>query len=153
MEVDRSLIGTSTDPYVIEVERGQIRRFAEAVGDSNPMWVDRDYARSQGYDDVIAPPTFPVSFQMSGIPVWLENLDRKRFLAGEQRFDYVRPIRVGDVLTCRMTLVDVEQKEGRSGKMDLILQDVAGVDAEGNEVFKHRRTTVYRGAGNVVRGS
>ncbi|MDX2484983.1 MAG: MaoC family dehydratase N-terminal domain-containing protein [Pseudodonghicola sp.] len=153
MEIDTSLIGASTAPYVIAVERGEIRRFAQAIGDSNPLWLDRDFARSHGYDDVIAPPTFPVSFQMPGIPIWWEGLDRKRFLAGEHRFSYVRPIGVGDVLTCRMTLTDVEHKEGRSGRMDLMLQEVRGVDQGGAEVFSHRRITVYRGAGNALRGS
>lgn len=153
MEIDTSLVGTSTDPYVIEVERGEIRRFAEAIGDPNPLWVDPEFARSQGHDDVIAPPTFPVSFQMPGNPIWWEGLDRKRFLAGEHRFTYVRPIGVGDVLTCRMTLLDVERKEGCSGPMDLMFQEVLGVDQAGAQVFTHRRTTVYRGAGNPLRGS
>ena len=153
MQIDKSLIGVSTDPYVIEVERGQIRRFAEAIGDDNPLWLDRDYARAQGYDDVIAPPTFPVSFQVPGTPIWWQNLDRKRFLAGEHGFSYVRPVCAGDVLTCRMTLVDVERKEGRSGVMDLMHQEVRGIDAKGEEVFTHRRITVYRGAKSVVSGS
>ena len=153
MEIDTSLIGTSTEPYVIEVERGAIRRFAEAIGDTNPLWVDPDFARAQGYEDVIAPPTFPVSFQMPGIPIWWRGLDRKRFLAGEHRFSYARPIHVGDVLACRMTLVDVERKQGRSGSMDLMLQEVRGVGGNGDDVFTHRRITVYRGAGNALRGS
>lgn len=153
MEIDRNLIGESTEPYVIEVERGEIRRFAEAICDANPLWLDSEYARAQGYRDIIAPPTFPVSFQVPGVPVWWQNLDRRRFLAGEHRFSYIRPISVGDVLTCRMTLIDVEHKDGASGKIDLMLQEVRGDDAEGNEVFTHRRTTIYRGAGTVLRGS
>jgi len=153
MEIDKSLIGERTESYEIEVERGQIRRFAAAIGDDNPLWVDREFARAQGYADVIAPPTFPVSFQVPGTPIWWQNLDRKRFLAGEHGFTYIRPICAGDRLTCRMTLVDVERKEGRSGVMDLMHQEVRGVDAQGDEVFTHRRITVYRGAKSVVSGS
>ena len=33
-EIDRSLIGTETAPFTAEVERGAIRRFAEAIGDT-----------------------------------------------------------------------------------------------------------------------
>ena len=36
----------------------QIRGFAEAVGDLNPLYLDPDAARQAGYPDVIAPPTF-----------------------------------------------------------------------------------------------
>lgn len=153
MEIDKNLIGVSTDSYIIEVERGQIRRFAEAIGDDNPLWLDRDFARLQGYADVIAPPSFPVSFQVPGTPIWWQNLDRKRFLAGEHSFTYVRPVCAGDVLTCRMTLVEVERKEGRSGQMDLMHQEVHGIDASGEHVFTHRRITVYRGAKSIVSGS
>lgn len=153
MEIDRSLIGRSTEPYVVEVERGAIRRFADAIGDPDPVWRDPEYAKSLGHADVIAPPTFPVSFVMPGTPPWWEGLDRKRFLAGEQGFHYVRAITAGDVLTCRMVLLDVLRKEGRSGVMDLMVQEVRGVDAGGRDVFTHRRTTVYRGPKNVVRGS
>lgn len=153
MEIDRSLIGTSSDAWIVEVERGAIRRFAEAIGDDNPLWRDAEFARAQGYPDVIAPPSFPVSFVMPDIPPWWEGLDRKRFLAGEHGFSYTRPITVGDVLSCRMTLLDVTRKEGRSGSMDLMLQEVRGLDAEGRDVFAHRRTTVYRGLDSKVRGS
>lgn len=153
MEIDRSLIGTSSESWVVEVERGAIRRFAEAIGDTNPLWYDREHARSLGYPDVIAPPSFPVSFVMPDIPPWWEGLDRKRFLAGEHGFSYTRAITVGDVLTLRMTLLDVTRKQGRSGVMDLMQQEVRGVDPEGRDVFAHRRTTVYRGLGSTVRGS
>jgi acyl dehydratase len=38
--LDRSLVGRESEPVVVEVERGMIRRFAEALGDANPIYVD-----------------------------------------------------------------------------------------------------------------
>jgi acyl dehydratase len=40
------------------VEAGHILQFARAVGDPNPVYVDPAYARSLGFADVLAPPTF-----------------------------------------------------------------------------------------------
>jgi acyl dehydratase len=40
------------------VEAGHILQFARAVGDPNPVYTDADHARSLGFPDVLAPPTF-----------------------------------------------------------------------------------------------
>ncbi|HEY8547416.1 MAG TPA: MaoC/PaaZ C-terminal domain-containing protein [Acidimicrobiales bacterium] len=40
------------------VEAGHVMAFARAVGEPNPVHTDVRYARSQGFPDVLAPPTF-----------------------------------------------------------------------------------------------
>jgi acyl dehydratase len=58
----RSLIGTElrTDGCVNneEVTRMAITRFAEGIGDPNPLWFDEDYAASTKHGGMIAPPSF-----------------------------------------------------------------------------------------------
>ncbi|NYZ16535.1 MaoC family dehydratase [Azospirillum sp. RWY-5-1] len=146
MEIDRSLIGSVSDPYVVEVEKGAIRRFAEAIGDPNPVYVDADAARAAGFPGIIAPPTFPASFRAPEEPVWTRHLDRRRILAGEQAFHYERPILAGDRFDCRVHFVEVVDKDWRSGPVELLVQEVRGSDPEGRPVFVHRRTTIYRAA-------
>ncbi|RDD62347.1 MaoC family dehydratase N-terminal domain-containing protein [Ferruginivarius sediminum] len=146
MEIDRSLIGSVGEPFTVEVEKGAIAKFAAAIGDPNPVFHDLEEARAQGYPGIIAPPTFPVSFNPPEEPVWTRDLDRRRILAGEQSFHYERPIVAGDVLTCRTHFIDVQDKEGRSGRMELLLQEVRGRDGDGALVFTHRKTTIYRAA-------
>lgn len=143
-EIDRSLIGQSTEPFVVEVEKGAIRKFAEAIGDPNPVYRDAQAAKAQGYAGIIAPPTFPVTFYSPSEPAWTKDLDRRRILAGEQRFSYSRPILAGDVLSCRIVFKGVDEKAGKSGKMELLFQEVIGVDQAGNHVFTNAKTTVYR---------
>ena len=41
-----------------EVNRRDWQRWAAAVGDHNPLWFDTEYARAQGYRDIICPPLF-----------------------------------------------------------------------------------------------
>lgn len=146
VEIDRALIGQVSAPYVVEIEKGAVRRFADAIGDPNPVYRDLAAARAQGFAGIIAPPTFPASFLAPEEPEWTRHLDRRRVLAGEQSFHYVRPILVGDVLTCRIAFVGVADKQARSGAMELLTQEVRGVDAAGALVYRHRRVTVYRAA-------
>ncbi len=152
-EIDRSLIGAWSAPFTVEVEKGAIRRFAEAIGDRNPLYHDEDYARRQGYAGLLAPPTFPIAFRPPKEPAWSIDLDRRRILAGEMSFDYLRPVVSGMVLECRIQFVGVEDKQGRKGTMELMLQEMTGTDARLGVVFTHRRTTVYRSLDQVERRS
>jgi len=54
----KKLIGTSGTVKYYEVEKGAIRRFAEAVNDANPLFQDEEYARKSQYGTIIAPPGF-----------------------------------------------------------------------------------------------
>ncbi len=61
MPLDESFVGRvypPTDAY--EVGREKIREFADAIGDPNPAYRDREAAQSIGHPDVIAPPTFAI---------------------------------------------------------------------------------------------
>ncbi|MEA3486688.1 MAG: MaoC family dehydratase N-terminal domain-containing protein, partial [Thermodesulfobacteriota bacterium] len=55
---DLSKIGTEYSPIIWEVERGKIREFAKAIGDPNPVYLDKEAAIAEGYKDTPAPPTF-----------------------------------------------------------------------------------------------
>ena len=143
-EIDRSLIGGASEPFWVEVERGAIRKFAEAIGDPDPRYRDEAAARAAGHGGIIAPPTFPVTFRAPLEPAWTRSLDRRRILAGGQGFEYVRPILAGERLRCRIHFLRVDDKDGKSGRMELLQQEIRGEDEAGKPVFVHRRTTVYR---------
>ncbi|WNK00902.1 MaoC family dehydratase N-terminal domain-containing protein [Thalassospiraceae bacterium LMO-JJ14] len=150
-EIDRSLIGSESAPYVVEVEKGAIRKFADAIGDASAFYRDEAAAKENGYPGIIAPPTFPVSFYPPEEPAWTRDLDRKRILAGEQGFRYSRPIVAGDVLTCRIVFKSVEEKQGKSGRMEILYQEVIGEDGDGNHVFTNWKSTVYRESPNELK--
>src|SRR3989442_13631634 len=83
------LIGRESDVVLFEVERGAIRKFADAVQDQTPACVRGD----------LAPPTFPTTFRMT-IPGL--TFDLARVLHGAQEYRYERPIRAGDLLRSRV---------------------------------------------------
>lgn len=152
-EIDRSLIGQLSEPFTVEVEAGAIRKFADAIGDPNPLYRDAAHARALGYRNVVAPPTFPTCFRPPKEPPWFAPLDRRRVVAGQTSFDYVRPIVAGMRLSCRVRFVGVEDKQGSKGHMELLHQAVEGRDENGELVFTAGRSTVYRSLAQVEKRS
>ena len=113
MAVNKDYAGRSfpaTRPY--EVSRVKIAEFADAIGDPNPVYRDRDAAAAAGYPDVIAPPTFPIVVTMaaSGQAIADPGLGINYALVvhGEQRFSYARPLRAGDVVTAQSTIETIK---------------------------------------------
>ncbi len=54
----RDAIGVDSEPATHVVEIGAIKKFAEAIGDSNPIYSDERAALKTRYAGLIAPPTF-----------------------------------------------------------------------------------------------
>lgn len=143
MELDylKGLTGTQ---FVFDVEKRHIRQFVEAIGDSNPLYVDEEYASKTIYGGIIAPPTFPIAIgQDSGESLDLK-LDQRRMLHGEQEFIYKRPIRPGDTLYCQMKVSDVYKREGKKGTMQFVVLDTEMKDESGKLVVISRTNIIYR---------
>lgn len=97
-------------PVLNIVEKEAVRKFAEAIGDLNPLYVDEVMAQKSIHGKLIAPPTFPRTFDyglLDGFPI-----PRSGLIQGEQRFIYNRPLYVGDKVQCSFKLEDVFEKKG-----------------------------------------
>jgi acyl dehydratase len=57
------LIGKKDETIIMEVEKGAIKKFADPIGDTNPLYWDEDFARNTEYGRIIAPPGF---FRLAG---------------------------------------------------------------------------------------
>jgi acyl dehydratase len=55
--------GKEYAPFTITVERGKIKEFARAIGGLFPFYLDDAVGRASEWGDIIAPPTFPVTFR------------------------------------------------------------------------------------------
>ncbi|MEV4033614.1 FAS1-like dehydratase domain-containing protein [Streptomyces umbrinus] len=98
----RDLIGTElrTDACVNNeyATRLAILRFAEGIGDDNPLWTDEAYAASGPFGEIIAPPSFIFACLGSVQVGW-------RGLGGfhaETDVTFHAPIKVGDKITARV---------------------------------------------------
>ena len=147
IEINRSVLGKEYPPYPVTVERGRIKDFARAIGDLNPFYLDDRVGAASAWGDIIAPPTFPVSFRdETGGAALLRDLgvDISRVLHGEQEFELHRPILPGETFLCRSTVVDIYEKSGRSGAMAFVVRETAITDHTNEIVATMRSTTVVR---------
>jgi acyl dehydratase len=146
MSLDPSFIGrTYPAVEVYEVGREKIREFADAIGDSNPVYRDRDAARMAGHLDVIAPLTFPIVITARiGEQVIFDpelGLDYTKVVHGQQRFVVTRPVRAGDRLTGVLTVDNIQSAAGN----DLISTRVDVTTEEGEPVVTAYSMLVARG--------
>jgi acyl dehydratase len=147
MAINRDYIGREyRASATYEVGREHVRRFAEAIRDSNPVYTDPQAARALGHPDCIAPPTFLTvlnfRFALEG-PIVDPGfgLDYSRVVHGEQRFELHRPVRVGDVLQMVSRIEDIKD----AGRNELIAMAMQITDAAGERVATVRSTIVSRG--------
>jgi acyl dehydratase len=112
----RKQIGKTAEPRTYEVERGAIRRFADAIGDSNPLFHDEVAARHSRFGGIIAPPTFYRSM-MAAFPEVKIDLPGNRGLDGGSDWEFFEPVRPGDRITVQTKIADIRESDGRLGPM------------------------------------
>ena len=115
-EMRQQAIGRESEPVTTEAEKGAIIRFAQAIGDDNPLFSDEAAARHGRYGGLIAPPTFLRSMSSSR-PELPYELPLTRMLDGGSDWEYFEPIRPGDRITAVASITDVSERTGRLGTM------------------------------------
>ena len=140
-------IGRPSEPVLNAVQRDAVRLFADAIADPSLLYRDEGVARRSRYGGILAPPTFPRTFDYGRVE-GLE-LPPAGLIHGEFRIPYERPLLVGDELLCRMQLKDSYDKEGRRGLLGFLLFERTGEDPEGNLVFTTNDTVVVTEAVRV----
>ena len=142
--LDRSLIGRIGEPVLHEIEKNAVRRFAEALGDPNPLATDEAVARAAGYPSLVAPPTFALALASNERFRHSLDLGTRSILHSEQQFEYARPIVGGDRITVRSKVADVQERAGASGPMDVIVIEDEARDDAGALVLRTRATLILR---------
>ena len=150
------LIGKVGDITIMEVERGAIKKYADAVDDRNPLYWDEEYARDSRYGSILAPPGFfgwPTRWT-EGMPILLELVDKvsailaqagyRRSLDGGIEYEFFCPVRAGDVLTALTRILDIYEQEGKTGKLFFLVVETTYTNQDGNLVAKVRRTLIRR---------
>ena len=152
--MDRTATGREAKAFVNEVEKGSIRRFAEAIGETNPIYFEEAAARAAGYRSIVAPPTFPTSLRAAtDLREGLMLSPGKHLLQAEQTFEYARPIVAGDKLTVRSKVVEIAQRMTPSGPTDVVvIEDEGRDDASGELVYRSRQLWVVRMAPKHAQG-
>jgi len=136
------------------VERGKVAEFARAIDDPDDVYLDEQAAREAGYEAIPAPPTFArTSFFPRYRPDGIDHnlgfelgFDRARVVHGQQRYEYERPLYVGDTLTGDTTLTEVYQRDGRGGgTMTFAVLRTDFTDESGSHVLSDYNTRIETG--------
>lgn len=145
MPLNRDLLGRtarSSEPF--EVTRGDIRRFATAIGDTSPAYHDPGAAQALGHPDLVAPPTFLISLGFATAETLIMDpelgLDYSLVVHGEQRFQLHRPVCAGDRLDAEAR-IDGMRDAGRNELLSVVTEVRSG----GEHVATTTNVLVSRG--------
>lgn len=147
---DESKIGQSFAPFTYEVQRNKIHELTTAIGDTNPVYHNREAAQEAGFSDVPISPTSPTLFsfwgnRQRGSSLAAIGVNVSRILHGEEEYEYLAPIYPGDVLTGTSTLVEGKTRKGSGGHtMDILTTETIYVNQNNQLVLKARTTAVVR---------
>ncbi|MFL9991913.1 MaoC family dehydratase N-terminal domain-containing protein [Paraburkholderia sediminicola] len=144
--IDRKWIGHQIGPSVLPIERGRLKFFAKAIGETSPVYTDESVARDAGYADLPVPPTFLFAaeldsgamfelFDLIGVPV-------SKILHGEQRFEYLGPIVAGDTVRVSSRVTNIYEKKG--GALEFIEIESDVFNQHDDPVARMRSVTVVR---------
>ena len=143
VEFDRNVLGVESAPVTYDVEKGAIRKFAEAIGDEDPIYYDEKAAQAAGLKTIVAPPTFLCTFRSQELPDLKLQFGRVR-LNGGNEYDYYKPIYAGDTITLTAKYADVSERTGRTGRMVFVITEITFTNQLGEVVAKGRNTGIMR---------
>ena len=137
------------------VDARDIRRFAQAIGATDPIHHDEDYARTTPAGRLVAPPLFCQVFAFED--VWADRLPEDgtpielvvpipahRSVGGGSEYEIHRCVMEGDEITVTSRLLDVYAKEGRSGPLFFVVVETIFEDRDGERVARETATYVKR---------
>jgi acyl dehydratase len=145
----REAVGKESEPTTLEVEKTGCRMFARAVGHTDLIFYDEEYARQRGYQSIVAPPGF------LGTPVYMPGSARgpaeagrrfsipyKRVLNGGTEYEYFDTVCAGDVLQARTKITGFQEREGSIGPMLITTRETTYTNQDGKVVAKMLGTTI-----------
>ena len=154
----RALIGNAEGSSVsVEITAEGSQRYAQAVGDLNPVYFDVGAARSAGYRDLIVPPTYVQYALVRGRS--LEDVREdglflskrsamllrvSRTMFGGEEWDFLGPVHVGDRITAAGRLAGLDEKQGSKGPFVRITRETTFTNQDGEVVARTRQIGIAR---------
>src|ERR1700737_2755435 len=96
LDFERITVGQTLPPLAKHVTVEQIRQYAEASGDRNPIHLDETFARSAGLPGVIAHGMLTMAFANQTVTDWLGDRSLLKSLHGR----FAGMVLPGDDVTC-----------------------------------------------------
>jgi acyl dehydratase len=143
--VDASAQGKTYPAQEYEVGKEKIREYAQAVGEDNPVYLDREAATAAGFRDVVAPPMFAVVYSFPAIaPAILDpevGIDFALMVHAGQEFIWGEPVCSGDTIATTAAVKEIYEK----GPMGFYVFESVSTNQDGREVARGTWTNIVRG--------
>lgn len=154
-------IGKETGTYTGEpVQARDVRRYALAIDDPNPIYRDPVAARRAGLGGTVAP-LFNVTWAVGvpgaekgtkelgedglatfvGIPE-IPNVWQLGWVRGGEELEFFQRVHVNDQVTVKGTIVDMKEKDGKSGKLVFVTSQFVYTNQKGERLATHRLTMI-----------
>ena len=144
IQLDPELLGKEIAVGEFSATMEEIRAFAEAISDVNPLYVDAAAARQAGYEDCIAPPLFCMKIRGERALPDAEIGPGLVSLNAGQEFEFYDEIYAGRTYAISVKITDVYEKTGRSGPLGVLVREMLIRDAAGNPVVLMRERRMVR---------
>jgi hypothetical protein len=141
--LDKEGVGVWSRSALNEIERGAVRRFGEALGETNPIYFDAEAAKAQGYRDMVAPLAFPFSLRSS---LALQDVapSHRTVLSSDQQIESFETICAGDKILVSSRIAELTQRPGNTGPLEFVVIEDEGRSPEGKLIYRTRRTLIVR---------
>ena len=141
----KKFINLKTKPKIYTVDRHSVERFAEAIGDDNPIYFNEAYAKKT-MGGLIAPPTYVRLLKPNKLdeefPEPFSNL-----VDGGSSYNFYEHIYVGDKISVVSKLKDLFVKTGKIGNMLFKLTLISYTNQKNKLVTTQEVTTITYGEG------
>ena len=142
----RSWIGRSAPPIHLEVSRRDIIKYSIATEQTKKIHLEGDIAPPMFLFGTDKPLASMSDLAKDGLAkdVLTPPLPLKRVMAGGIRQKYFREIKAGDKLLIQKKIVDIYQKEGRSGPLIFVVYNILIQDENENVVMEITQSRINR---------
>lgn len=142
--IEEKYIGKTFPPLTVDVEIWQLKFFAKAVGESDPIYFDEAAAKLAGHRSILAPLTYTVTLNCAVPDPFARQrqlgMDLTKILHTNQRFEYFAPIYGRDKITLESTIVDLYEK--RKGQFQFMVEETKATNQFGELTTRFRQTIV-----------
>jgi acyl dehydratase len=154
-------IGSETEMTTGEpVLARDIRRYALAIDDLNPIYFDENAARKGKYGGLAAPLNY-ISWAVGvpgsekpvgelgedglatfvGVPD-IPNVWDLGWVRGGDELEFFKPVYVNDRVSVKGKIVDMKEKDGKSGKLLFVTSEFTYTNQDAELLAKHRITMI-----------
>ncbi|MFC2062727.1 MaoC family dehydratase N-terminal domain-containing protein [Chloroflexota bacterium] len=141
-----------------EIGLASIRRFAMAIGDTNPLYWDNEYAKKSPYHGIVAPPTLIFELNhnigaelcLDGLPV--DTLGRLPGILpppgetgrrGGNEYKFYQPVRPDDIITTNQKITQIYERQGKAGPMVFIVSEFTYYNQHREKLGFNRETMIF----------